>query len=222
MYIEELDKALDVGDILQITILCENASVSDLSKALLHICAKPIGVPSVVSILLDRGADVHIRDHESFTPLHMIFGNRDISSHMECIRLLAEYGIDINSANMYGETPLHLACEKRYTEGTKLLISHWADVNVKDNGNSTPLHRASERGDMECVQLLLAHGADINSRGLNGYTPLQLAIGLNHTGCVEELLLHGADVTIRNRDGRTAYDIAKRNGYSHIVDMLSR
>ena len=67
-------------------------------------------------------------------------------------------GIDVNSKDPSGYTPLHLACENGHKEVVQLMLKEskelGIDVNSKDQYGSTPLHLACENGHMEVVQLM--------------------------------------------------------------------
>ena len=80
-------------------------------------------------------------------------GNNNINR----VKELLESGVDVNSQTEYGDTPLHVACEKNKIEIVKLLLQNSnIDVNVEDEYGNTPLYIACEKNYIEIVKLLLA------------------------------------------------------------------
>jgi ankyrin repeat protein len=75
------------------------------------------------------------------------------------VKLLLERGVDPNTQDKDGDTPLHKAAYKGYVDVVKLLLEHGADPNIKNKSGITPLYWAVFRGHVEVVKLLLEHGA---------------------------------------------------------------
>ncbi|MBQ2125793.1 MAG: ankyrin repeat domain-containing protein, partial [Spirochaetales bacterium] len=87
-------------------------------------------------------------------------------------------GVNVNSRNEYGVTPLMFAVEHNEDrEVVKILINAGADVNAEDESNKTPLMYASEYCKNEkIVKLLLRSRAEINAR--NKYGEISLMYGV--------------------------------------------
>ena len=94
---------------------------------------------------------------------------------VETVRLLVDYGADVNALDCSHSTPLHLASLRGVLEAVQFLIKHGADVNAQNETNSTPLHGASLLRDVQIVQLLIDHGADVTAKDWNHQTPLHFA-----------------------------------------------
>lgn len=112
---------------------------------------------------------------------------------LEVIRLLVEYGADVDSRN----------CNYN---GTK-----W-------NQGITALNYNAEYGRLKTVRFLLENGADPNIRGNDGVVPLEGALIQHHYDVAMELLKHGANPDLRDpSDDSTVRDIlqAAVNGTSY-------
>ena len=85
-------------------------------------------------------------------------------------------GAEINYADDYGRTPLHVAASADYSEMVRFLIENGADVHMKTAGeDQTPLHYAAKNEAVQCVKILLAYEADIDARDYKLRTPLQVS-----------------------------------------------
>ena len=114
-------------------------------------------------------------------------------------------GIDINTRNGNGETPLHhLVKLGEGTETTKWFLFHGADVKARDPiRHQTPLHVAAGYGNREVVELLLSYGASLEAKNFLGETPLHMAAGHGDLEMVRSLLAHGAFLEARDAGGQT-------------------
>jgi ankyrin repeat protein len=78
------------------------------------------------------------------------------------VQVLLECGVDVNTKNAYGHTPLDFALSRVQPNEVALLsIAQGADPNTRNMKGFTPLHRAAENGWIEIVRLLIEHGANI-------------------------------------------------------------
>ena len=78
----------------------------------------------------------------------------------DCAKALIAAGIDVNSVNKYGSTPLHFAAVEGHTECVKALIAAGAKLEAEDRMfGHTPLSRAQCNNRTAIVALLKAAGA---------------------------------------------------------------
>ncbi len=112
-------------------------------------------------------------------------------------------GVDINTADEDGRTPLHWAADNAQAETAQQLLALGANVNARDHAGRTPLHYAARAGQSAIVEQLLAHGASINAADVRGNTALHLAASRARPAVAGLLIAAGADVNARNEAGQT-------------------
>lgn len=91
---------------------------------------------------------------------------------LEALKLLLQYGANINIRDASGATALHKAvgtlsisydCEN--VEVVQYLLNNGADPGAKDNLGTTPLHLAARYGQIRIVQLLMENESVQNRSG---------------------------------------------------------
>ena len=88
----------------------------------------------------------------------------------ELVIWLVEQGLDVNTPDYYGRTPLY----KHATLGrdtVKLLYELGGDIQKPDTYGSTPLHTAAGFFRPKIVSFLIEKGADVNPKTDMGRTP---------------------------------------------------
>lgn len=132
-------------------------------------------------------------------------------------------GVDVDSKDGFGQTPLSWATENGHEAVVKLLLAtNSVDINSKDNNGWTPLSWAAENGHEAVVKLLLAtDGVDVNSKDNDGQTPLSWAAENDHEAVVKLLLARdGVDVNLKANDGQTPLSLAVGNDNEAIIKLL--
>jgi len=138
----------------------------------------------------------------------------EISQHINAIKLLLDFGADINASNGCGSNSVHNAILSREIEVVKYLISKGADINPEYGfiGHSTLQHGILSN-DIALVKYLLENGADINAHDDFGETPLHMTAAKDSKIEFTKLLIHhGADVNAINDFGYTPLDEAYSEG----------
>jgi len=112
------------------------------------------------------------RDNEGKTAIFAAgeFRNSDKEgARVECVRLLAEAGADVNARDDEGNTPLH---EIYLTDVEEELLQLGADVNARNHDGETPIFTTV---DDDAISLFLKHGADLTIRNNQGKTVIEAA-----------------------------------------------
>jgi ankyrin repeat protein len=120
--------------------------------------------------------------------------------NIELINQHLETGVNVNSKDEIGFTPLHYIASGSQPEIAKLLIDKGADVNAKDLNGGTPLHAATPSNQStKIVELLVQKGANVNAKNNNGETPLDKLGSSNWSTSTEDIL--------RENGGKTSQEL---------------
>ncbi|KAF4456421.1 ankyrin repeat-containing, partial [Fusarium albosuccineum] len=228
------------------------AKIDSNREMLLHVAVRQ-GDEDMIRLLLSKGFDVNAQCDRGDTALQcavdrahdgvvtLLLSQPDVrpdlankkgdtpgsvaahSGRIETLRLLLAAGVDTETRNEEGLTPLCLAAEQGYGSIVKLLLTtDGIDADSKDNDGRTPLslaaspswgrrywHSTSECDADHCgvIRCFMQSGrVDVNSRDKVGRTPL-IHAAMNPQGlpALRTLLDHqGVDVNAVDEQGRTA------------------
>ncbi len=173
----------------------------------------------MVQLLLESGANIHDRNRNMETPLHVAAWQR-WNDNTEVAELLLDYGADLDARDDLGFAPLNRAAREGSTKLASLLVLQGADVESQTIKETTPLYQAAWAGDIATVRLLLDHGAKVNARNIDRYSPLKIAVLQNHVEVARLLLERGADPS-QKLFGLYAWRDAEGNGREEMLRMLT-
>ncbi|XP_018515994.1 ankyrin repeat domain-containing protein 27 isoform X2 [Lates calcarifer] len=138
------------------------------------------------------------------------------------LSVLQAGALGVNSCNVDGFAPLHVAALHGHSALAALLIRHGANVNARTNQSATPLHLASQHSHVQVVRFLLECNAKLNKKDHYGNTPLIHACLCGNQETVTTLLQSNALVNVANLQGNTALHEAVRGGHQALVELLLR
>jgi hypothetical protein len=102
--------------------------------------AARFGYKNICQTLLDRQAEVNIKNQYGLSPLMAAACH----GHVDTCQLLLEHNAQINAKNNKGKTSLHFAAKEGYNCVCQLLLKHHAQVDAKDNSGKTPFRLAAK------------------------------------------------------------------------------
>lgn len=140
----------------------------------LHLAVRWAGDPTIVTVLLDAGADPNARTSvEGATPLHGVSLNATGDAGAAIVAVLLDAGADPEALDGNGATPLHWAASETPSVAViEALLSVGVDLLARDHNGATPLHyAAAETSYPAAIAALLAAGADPEARDRFGQTP---------------------------------------------------
>uniref|UniRef100_A0A8C4YBS9 Ankyrin repeat and KH domain containing 1 n=1 Tax=Gopherus evgoodei TaxID=1825980 RepID=A0A8C4YBS9_9SAUR len=144
------------------------------------------GRAEVVSLLLDRKANVEHRAKTGLTPLMEAASG----GYAEVGRVLLDKGADVNAPPVPSsrDTALTIAADKGHYKFCELLINRGAHIDVRNKKGNTPLWLAANGGHFDVVQLLVQAGADVDAADNRKITPLMSAFRKGHVKVVQYLV----------------------------------
>lgn len=213
------------------TDLDERVRPSDArTMRLIHLAIAEARV-DVLRLLIERGADLNVRNADGRLPLHDCFE----LNHDDYAKILQEAGAvpDVCAAAAYGmhdlleqilksdpatandlstgNSPLGWAAYGHQPASAKLLFQHGA-VADRPPYDSCAWGPAAMVASTEVARILIESGANPNWRDGEGNTPMHRVltsrIVLDPAKFIQLLLEFGADADRENREGRTALDEA--------------
>ena len=178
----KLHDASSEGDITTLSALIEEEGfdvdlMSEEGNTPIIIAARKNQLESL-NFLLSNGANINHQSHYKYSDKYSCLMIAAIHNRKDMVRLLLQYGADVNLMCREGRTALSYAAGNGCATITKALLDHKADMNMKCKLKWSPLSHASHEGRTSCVSILLRHGCeveDLNERIniLKFYVPLQ-------------------------------------------------
>ena len=183
---------------------------------------------AMIRLCVSTGCDVHAVSSTENTALHLAISpllfpylKSDEEDPFETVQVLVDAGCNTSSFNLAGETPFHLAVERRYLSLVEYLLALHVplppDISLS----------AAESLEASMIRLIISQGANVHATAANGDTPLHRVLYRNPRSdseeplsCTKVLLDAGCNPCLRNAHGKTPFDIAAENGCLSVVQYL--
>lgn len=210
--------AAQVGNSDGVRLLIDNGAevnaVDDQDNTALIVGA---GNPEVVRVLLGRGADANLANTFGQTPLLRAAGIPDVDS----VRLLVQYGANVNARSARGMTALHRAVLSAPTANGSPRNLGLVPMSLSAFPQIETTTQPDRRKDaaQAVVALLLEHGANANTISAFGATPLMDSVG-RPPRIASLLLAHGANPDLLNRSAQTALSLAIQSKSAAVARLL--
>jgi len=117
-----------------------------------------------------------------------------MNGNKELVKLLIDKNCNKDVKDVYGNTPIHMACGNGKEEMVKLLLDNNCNINVKNVNGDAPIHMACANGSLETVKLLLENNCILESLNNDNKTPLQLVKVEKHLLIAEMLIKKNIDL----------------------------
>ena len=137
------------------------------------------------------------------------------------ILFFQQSGVEVNTADFKGLTPLMTACMFGKYATAAFLLAFDASGHLMDINGDTALHWAAYKGHPELIKLLMYSGVDLEKPDHFGSTPLHLACLSGNVSCVK-ILCEKSKIELEPRDknGKTPLQLAKSHHHSEVVQIL--
>jgi len=183
-YFQTLDSIVDFTKKIELIKSTGEANLEIAQDPILTISTK-LGDYHLVYTLLNLGADINV-----FRKSKYAFGNTALIEaskygFVKIVKLLIEYGADLDARNYMGNSALMVATLNRNIEVVRILIENGATVDLVDKNNDTPLLIASAKGYFEIVELLLKAQANIHHVDFDNENAFILAMNAGNYKTIE-------------------------------------
>ena len=179
----------------------------------LHQCCID-GSLDMVTLLLQYGANINIKDRDLWTPLHAAA----TCAHFKIVILLVESGANITAINGDGYMP-HDIAEGEVTQ--QYLENELARLGLTED-KIDELRQAPQVNMLDDINHILSTNGDLNQPLDQGGTFLHTAIANGFNDIVSLLLKNGASVTARDEDGWEPIHVAAYWGNEQAIEKLVR
>merc|ERR1712183_386645 len=152
------------------------------------------GRHEVVSLLLDRKANVEHRAKTGLTPLM----ESASGGYVDVGRVLLDKNADVNAPPVPSsrDPALTIAADKGHYRFVELLLSRGAQVDVRNKKGNSSLWLAANGGHLDVVQLLYSAGADIDSQDNRKVSCLMAAFRKGHSKVVKHVTQFPSDTEL--------------------------
>ncbi|XP_063881600.1 uncharacterized protein LOC135111821 [Scylla paramamosain] len=141
--------------------------------------------------------------------------------HIDIVRQLIKHSANVDHQDdQHGNTALHEAAWKGYSQTAEALVRAKANVYIKNKGGFAPLHLACQNGHNQTCRILLLAGCKPDIKNNYGDTPLHTAARYGHAGVTRILLSARSHVAEMNKNGDTALHIAAAMGRRKLTKIL--
>lgn len=185
-------------------------------------------------VTVDAEHDIHVETRDGSNAIHSqaaLLNGHIAHADIEELKKYISLGIDLNSYDIYGRTPLealitqHRDYESELTTSEKvcLLVDSGASVHLRNRLGQTPIYSAAVRGLDRTVEALLIRKPHVNIRAADGKSLLAAVIDAGYDAFTEYLtsgdyLNSGEPVASE----RTPYHEAQCSRIEHCVTLLER
>ena len=187
----------------------------------LHYACSANSVKNVEHLLDTPEIDVNKKDVDKRTPLHYCCFCSKKSDQIVQL-LLNKDGTIVNSKDLYGDTPCHLALKEGRYDVVKLLLQCEAiDVNLQDSNGNTTCHLAVKNRLPDIVELILRHKKlDVKRKNSGGVTVCGLAMTSSTANMLSAIMRHPSVDVNAQSNGQTVAHYAIQHDLSELLQEL--
>lgn len=148
--------------------------------------------------------------------------------HLETVQALVEAGANVDLQDDTCQNPFLFGCINGNVDLVRAMVDAGADITRLTRFGGNGLTPAAEKGHVGVVQYLLENTEiDVNLTNSLGWTALIEAIILGDGGQAQQdivrlLLVHGADPAMTDEWGKSPIDLARREGFAEIAQLLEQ
>jgi len=123
-------------------------------------------------------------------PLLKLFDAASKGDYMMLLKLFAQ-GVDLETVDDIGRTPLHLATQGGHMVAVQFLVFNRSNIAAVDRADRNALHYAADSGLNEILSFLVKNcetNEPIHHKDASNQEPMDIAISNEHTECINVFL----------------------------------
>ncbi|KAI6647344.1 Ankyrin repeat protein [Oopsacas minuta] len=182
--------------------------------------ASKSGHKDLVKLLIKHKATLWDERHMQTSALHSAVNGGQL--HLISF-LIKDNGMDPNTRDSDGNTPLYYAIRGGYRDCVKALLNFKADPELPvDSTGEKAIHFAAKKNDRNILKVLLEYGARADEKDAVCKTPIDIALGNDYPHILELLLEFQVSLDREDNENNTPmHIIAIQNSYK-CADFLLR
>lgn len=188
----------------------------------LHIAASLGQAERVIELLEDENMNLDVDARKKLDGTTALHAASSVG-HANVVRVLLDFGANVEAVGNSGVTPLQLASTMGHIEVMNALLDGGASINAAHKfGGTTALHFAAEMGRVEAIKLLCTRGANVEAKKTTGGTALHTASDTNQSLAVRALIdnpCNGNVEALLMGDSTPLYMAAQR-GFHQVCEVL--
>ncbi|KAL7909977.1 ankyrin repeat protein [Trichoderma velutinum] len=172
-----------------------NRGADPSETGLLDLC---LNSPQIMRKVLELFPKPNTKDKDGFTPIC----NAAASCQLEAIKILVEFGAEVDIETPNGNTPLIELVKNDHPDVVRCLLGARAEVKFQGRKRSPALHYAKT---VEMINILIKNGADVNMADADGDTALHYQVRASSFNllAIQRLITAGANINAKNIAGIT-------------------
>lgn len=177
--------------------LCSNADVNapDNGGFIAFPSCSRFCIPSLINLLLEKGAKINARDFNKMTALD----HAAVNNCAEIAKILISKKVEVNDTAIFKVTPLMFCAANNSADVAKILIENGANLDFKDSAGATALHYSAQMNSYHVAKILLQHGADVEIYCDNSKTPLMNCAQYDAVDVAKLLIGNGAMIDAQDK-----------------------
>lgn len=173
---DKFDKENKLIDVQKLLSICIKKRLCDLIEVLIDKHKAKVKVGMLFDLCNDNELDLdltrkllsYVDINETDQEGHTLLFKASEKGSLPHVSLFISHGANIDLQNNLGNTPLWIACSKRYPCIIAKLLENGANVNHLNHQGNSPIYSICEKGPLKIAEMLIGAGANaevINNKG---------------------------------------------------------
>ncbi len=142
--------------------------------------------------------------------------------NISTVENLLKEGVNVNSQDKRGRTPMHIAAKYGRAEVARILIKYKPFLHQPDKKGTGPLHVAASHGRDDVIRVLAAAHVWLDTQDNDGDTALHRALYKDNIHLALILIDLGANLETLNNNSRGPLDVASTDALAAIQNHVAK